>query len=184
MKESPFEYVELARWQVNYAREEAQRREDEARLYKMRNGTTATVGLPAHEADLVGTLCELAVSIATGLSERFFERYDPHAADVGPIEVRGRKLGSAYHDVRVYKTDIEKAKFIVGASIMKQDEDALVRLNGWAFTAEAYANATDAPFPPHPVKGQARHHSAALLRPMSTLVYELPQEAKDEFLTR
>jgi hypothetical protein len=86
--------------------------------------------------------------------------------------------------VRVYKTDIEKAKFIVGASIMKQDEDALVRLNGWAFTAEAYANATDAPFPPHPVKGQARHHSAALLRPMSTLVYELPQEAQDEFLTR
>ena len=62
---------------------------------------------------------------------------------------------------------------------MKQDEDALVRLNGWAFTAEAYQNATDAPFPPHPVKGQARHHSAALLRPMSTLVYELPQEAKD-----
>ena len=40
MKETPFEYVELARWQVNYAREEAQRREDEARLYKMRNGTT------------------------------------------------------------------------------------------------------------------------------------------------
>ena len=82
MSESPFVYVRLERWQVNYCREEAQRREDEARLYKMRNGTTATVGLPAHEADLVGTLCELAVSVHTGLSERFFERYDPHAADV------------------------------------------------------------------------------------------------------
>jgi hypothetical protein len=184
MSESPFVYVRLERWQVNYCREEAQRREDEARLYKMRNGTTATVGLPAHEADLVGTLCELAVSVHTGLSERFFERYDPHAADVGPIEVRGRKFGSAYHDVRVYKTDIDKAKFIVGASIVEQDDHVVVRLNGWAFTAEAYANATDAPFPPHPVKGQARHHSVAALQPMSTLVYELPQEAQDEFLAR
>lgn len=184
MSGSPFVYVRLERWQVHYAREEAQRREDEAGLYKMRNGTTATVGLPAHEADLVGTLCELAVSVHTGLSERFFERYDPYAADVGPIEVRGRKLGSAYHDVRVYKTDIEKAEFLVGASIMEQEEHAVVRLNGWAFTVEAYANATDAPFPPHPVKGQARHHAVTALQPMATLVYELPQEADDGFLTR
>jgi peptide methionine sulfoxide reductase MsrB len=41
--------------------------------------------------------------------------------------------------VRVYKTDIEKAKFIVGASIVEQDDHVVVRLNGWAFTAEAYA---------------------------------------------
>lgn len=184
MSGSPFEYVRLERWRVNYCREEAQRREDEAQLYKMRNGTTATVGLPAHEADLVGTLCELAVSVATGLSERFFERYDPNAADVGPIEVRGRRFGSAYHDLRVYKTDIDKAPLIVGASIVEQAEHVIVRLNGWAFTAEAYTNATDAPFPPHPVKGQARHHSVAALRPMTTLVYELPQEADDEFLAR
>jgi hypothetical protein len=179
-----FRYVRLERWQMNYAREEAQRREDEARYYRMRNGTTPEAGLAAHEADLVGAVCELAVSVYTGISERFFERYDADAADVGPIEVRGRKLGSAYHDLRVYKTDIEKAEFMVGASIMEQEEHAVVRLNGWAFTVEAYANATDAPFPPHPVKGQARHYSVTALQPIATLVQYLPQEAGDEFLTR
>jgi len=181
---STFEHVRLERWQVDYCNEEAQRREDEAKTYKMRNGTTETVGLDPFTADRVGCYGEYAVAMSTGLPTRFFEPYDPYAADIGPIEVRTRKLGSAYHDLRVYRNDIEKAPYMVGASIMHQTDIVIVRLNGWAFTAEAYENSVDAPFPPHPVKGQARHHSVTLLRPMTTLVYELPQEANDDFLDR
>ena len=168
-----FVYVKLGREQTQHARREAAHRSTTARLYGARNGTNAETGLSSALADEIGALCELAVANYVGLPTNFGHDYDPDGADVGPIEVRGRKMGSAYHDVRIYETDIHKADYIVGASIMENGPEALIRLNGWNYTQEAFDNSTVAPFAPHPVKGQARHHSVTALRPMATLIDEL-----------
>jgi hypothetical protein len=164
-----FAYVVIPPAGMLSARREAARRNAEARVYKMRTGTNHQAGLSGALADEVGAVCELAVSIFTGLPHRFGDDYSPTSADVGPIEVRGRKLGSAYHDVRVYQSDTMKAHFIVGATIMEQSNVAKVRLNGWAYTLDAWENSTPANFDPHPVKGPARWHSVTLLQPMATL---------------
>jgi len=170
---NPFAYVTIPPIGMQLARREAARRNAEARVYKMRTGTNHQAGLSGALADEVGAICELAVSAFVGIPHRFGDEYDPDAADVGPIEVRGRRLGSAYHDVRVYESDVKKAKFIVGATITEQSNVGKVRLNGWAFTLDAWQNSTAASFDPHPVKGPARWHSVTSLHPMATLFAQL-----------
>lgn len=169
-----FVYVNISAEGMIRARREAAARNASARTYGARTGTNHQAGLSGAVADEIGAVCELAVSNYVGIPPNFGQSYDPNSADVGPIEVRGRKMGSAYHDIRVYETDIAKAPFIVGATITEIGATGVVRLNGWSFTAEAYENSVPASFEPHPVKGQARWHSVTALRPMATIFEHLP----------
>lgn len=161
--------VSLQPWQVFYAREEAERRTSTARAGGMRHGTTEQIGLPASEADEIGAVCELATSVYTRLDERFFEDYSSTAPDVGEIEVRGTKRKNA--DLRVYRSDVTHAPFMVLAEIRElSDAGAIVRLHGWAWSEHAWNYSKTAPFPPHPKKGQARLFAPISLHPIGTLV--------------
>jgi hypothetical protein len=161
--------VTLQRWQVAYATEEAERRNAVALKNDLRTGTTATIGLDSASAHLIGAVCELATASYTGIDERFFDDNDLNLPDVGLIEVRGTKKLDG--DLRVYKTDVEKAPIMVLAVIRHLEEaGAVIRLQGWADSEHAWNYAKPAPFPPHPKRGQARYHASSALRPMATLV--------------
>ena len=161
--------VTLQRWQVAYAMEEAARRSENARAKGYRHGSTNAVGLHSNEADLIGAVCELATAFYTGLEERFFDEDALDLPDVGLIEVRGtRKVDG---DLRVYKTDVEKAPLMVLAVIRHlEDAGAVVRLEGWADSEHAWNYSKPAPFPPHPRRGQARYYASSSLHPITTLV--------------
>jgi hypothetical protein len=161
--------VTLQRWQVAYAMEEAQRRDENATLNRRRHGTTSTAGLPSIDAHRIGTVTELAVATYTGLEERFFDENVLDAPDVGLIEVRGTRKRDA--DLRVYAGDVTKASYMVLGYVLDLEEaGAVIRLAGWAHSEHAWNYAKPAPFAPHPKRGQARFHSARSLHPMTTLM--------------
>lgn len=161
--------VILQRWQVAYAKEEAERRAANATRIGARHGTTANAGMASSDAHQIGALCELATAVFTGLEERFFDDDAMNLPDVGLIEVRGTKRKNA--DLRVYRTDVTKAEFMVlGVILEGSDAGAIIRLEGWAWSEHAWNYSKPAPYEPHPKRGPAHYFARTSLHPMTTLV--------------
>lgn len=173
--------VTLQRWQVAYAMEEAERRNDYAGRIGAQGLPKKEVSFDALEAHRIGAVTELATAVYCRLPERFFDDNVLNAPDVGYIEVRGtRKIGS---DLRVYAKDVDRAEFMVLAYVLDlQDAGAVIRLAGWRYSEHAWRYASDAPYSPHPRKGQARLFAASALLPMRSLMeyHRLKEEFQNE----
>jgi hypothetical protein len=161
--------VSLQKWECLYAMEEADFRSTNGERRNKRHGSTSTVGLSRRDADLAGALGELAFGKWAGLEPRFFEEDAQHEPDFPLIEVRATFRVDG--NLAVWESDIGKAPLMVLARIREVSEDgAIIRLEGWADSEQAWNYSKPAPFPPHPKRGQVHYFAASSLFPMATLL--------------
>lgn len=120
-----------------------------------------------YRADLVGVCGEMALSLFTGIRHRFGRPYEHGVADVGHIEVRTTDIGKDY-GLRAYLDD-KKHPLMAYARLLRLDDVAIVRLEGWTDTQHAFSYGTK-PGWMHRRKGECWLLAKTYLNPMDTLV--------------
>jgi hypothetical protein len=162
--------IHLQKWEVDLCKDEADHRLNNARQLGARPGFDPDED-SLIRAHLTGAFGEQALSKFTGIETYFFEPFVKDRADVGLIEVRTCGVGQDY-GLRGYRTD-EKHHFLCLARVIRVDETATVRLEGWIETHQFFSYARPHPtWTPHRVKGQPLILPKGHLRGMATLSRE------------
>jgi len=157
--------VTLQRWEVELCREEAAARNARA----LKNGYRAGFGTAEQVAqgDLTGALGELATSNYVDIETNFGGDYFEQVHDVGLIEVRTLGLGKSY-GLPGWKTDEPKV-FFVYARLLRLDEIAVVRLEGWINVEQFFSYAKPHAHWKHKTKGPTLLLDPNYLQAMTTL---------------
>lgn len=157
--------VTLQPWEVRYCREEAAARTANARRKGYRAGFGDAEQIA--QGDVTGALGELATGNYTGLDPHFGEDYDEQVHDVGLIEVRTLGVGKDY-GLPGWKTDEPKI-FFVYARLLRLDDIAIVRLEGWIHVEQFFSYAKQHPHWKHKTKGPTLLLHPNYLQAMTTL---------------